>query len=405
MKATKTLLLCLLFLFTLSACRSARQQAQEMIRESQELRDEGEIQEAKELLLEASKVAPNYPETYLELGILYDEYLKDAQGAKPYYERFLALSSNEEMRGKVASWLKEAEEGISLPLRQVEEMPPEARELLEQRTAQYEELRRQLVNRYEGELAKLREEVAASKETKEESAKEDKTAANGLDLKADAETPQISVADLQRENAEKAAAEKLAAEKKAEADRLAAEKKAEAERLAAEKKAEADRLAAEKKAEEERLAALAKEKAEAERLKKEKQERDEKIDALVQTMVREGTLSERGTVISVSSLLKGPGEAKDLELELTEEEKETSTNTVAALPASPKEGAASSESKEQTAEKTPRYHVVEQGDNLGNISRKYYGEFRRWKDIAEANKDILPDPNKLKIGMKLVIPE
>ena len=49
--------------------------------------------------------------------------------------------------------------------------------------------------------------------------------------------------------------------------------------------------------------------------------------------------------------------------------------------------------------------MVGQGDNLGNISRKYYGEFKRWKDIAEANKEILPDPNKLKIGMKLVIPE
>ena len=90
---------------------------------------------------------------------------------------------------------------------------------------------------------------------------------------------------------------------------------------------------------------------------------------------------------------------------MTEEDKEAPAVAAADAPAAVSETAAKPEEKPQAEEKGPRYHVVEQGDNLGNISRKYYGEFRRWKDIAEANKDILPDPNKLKIGMKLVIPE
>ena len=403
MKATKTLFLCLFFLTALAACRSSRQEAQEMIRTSQEMRDEGEIEKARETLLEAARISPEYPETYLELGILYDEYLKDAQAAKPYYEKFLSLSSNEEMRGKVSSWLKEAEEGISLPLRQVEEMPPEARELLEQRTAQYEELRRQLVNRYEGEIAKLREEVAASKEKRDGEPKEENLTASSLDLKKNAAPSEDAAAK------ELAARESAEEKEKAEADILAAEKKAEEERRAAEKKAEEERLAAEKKAEAERLAAAEKQKAEEERLKKEKLEREKKIDAFVQTMVREGALTEQSKVISASSLPKSPEDPGTLDLELTEEDKEASTNAVAsAASPSPAPAAAAKTSEDassETKEKAPRYHVVVQGDNLGNISRKYYGEFKRWKDIAEANKDILPDPDKLKIGMKLVIPE
>ena len=337
------------------------------------------------------------------MGILYDEYLKDAQAAKPYYEKFLSLSSNEEMRGKVSSWLKEAEEGISLPLRQVEEMPPEARELLEQRTAQYEELRRQLVNRYEGEIAKLREEVAASKEKRDGEPKEENLTASSLDLKKNAAPSEDAAAK------ELAARESAEEKEKAEADILAAEKKAEEERRAAEKKAEEEKLAAEKKAKAERLAAAEKQKAEEERLKKEKLEREKKIDAFVQTMVREGALTEQSKVISASSLPKSPEDPGTLDLELTEEDKEASTNAVAsAASPSPAPAAAAKTSEDassETKEKAPRYHVVVQGDNLGNISRKYYGEFKRWKDIAEANKDILPDPDKLKIGMKLVIPE
>ncbi len=52
----------------------------------------------------------------------------------------------------------------------------------------------------------------------------------------------------------------------------------------------------------------------------------------------------------------------------------------------------------------PRSYTVKSGDTLGSIAKKFYGDGRKWPAIAAANKDILPDPNKLRVGMKLRIP-
>lgn len=51
-----------------------------------------------------------------------------------------------------------------------------------------------------------------------------------------------------------------------------------------------------------------------------------------------------------------------------------------------------------------RIYVVKKGDTLQKISNKMYGTTRRWKEIYEANKDILESPDLLKPGQKLVIP-
>lgn len=52
----------------------------------------------------------------------------------------------------------------------------------------------------------------------------------------------------------------------------------------------------------------------------------------------------------------------------------------------------------------PRTHTVVSGDTLAGISRKYYRKASEWQKIAQANKDILPDPAKLQVGMVLKIP-
>lgn len=51
-----------------------------------------------------------------------------------------------------------------------------------------------------------------------------------------------------------------------------------------------------------------------------------------------------------------------------------------------------------------RSHTVARGDTLAGIARKYYNKSSQWPKIAEANKDVLPDPTKLKPGMVLRIP-
>ena len=50
-------------------------------------------------------------------------------------------------------------------------------------------------------------------------------------------------------------------------------------------------------------------------------------------------------------------------------------------------------------------YVVKSGDTLGGIAQKNYGNAGYSNIIYKANSDILKDPNKLRPGMKLIIPK
>ena len=52
-----------------------------------------------------------------------------------------------------------------------------------------------------------------------------------------------------------------------------------------------------------------------------------------------------------------------------------------------------------------RYHVVAKRDTLYGLARVYYGDQRRWKDIYEANRAEISNPNLIKVGQNLLIPE
>jgi len=52
-----------------------------------------------------------------------------------------------------------------------------------------------------------------------------------------------------------------------------------------------------------------------------------------------------------------------------------------------------------------RYHVVVKGDTLFKIAESYYGHGKFGKAIYEANKNIIKNPNILKVGWKLKIPD
>jgi len=47
-------------------------------------------------------------------------------------------------------------------------------------------------------------------------------------------------------------------------------------------------------------------------------------------------------------------------------------------------------------------YTVEAGDNLSQISKYFYGDPNKYPAIAKANS--LDDPNKIRVGQKLVIP-
>jgi nucleoid-associated protein YgaU len=51
-----------------------------------------------------------------------------------------------------------------------------------------------------------------------------------------------------------------------------------------------------------------------------------------------------------------------------------------------------------------RTYTVQAGDNLSKISKHFYGDPNQYMKIVNANKDQLPDPDKIKPGMQLNIP-
>jgi nucleoid-associated protein YgaU len=52
-----------------------------------------------------------------------------------------------------------------------------------------------------------------------------------------------------------------------------------------------------------------------------------------------------------------------------------------------------------------RVHVVAAGETLGTIARKVYGSSRHWKTILDANKDVMATPEKMRVGMRLRLPD
>lgn len=52
-----------------------------------------------------------------------------------------------------------------------------------------------------------------------------------------------------------------------------------------------------------------------------------------------------------------------------------------------------------------KIHEVVSGDTLSGIAKKYYGKSNLYMKIFDANKDQLKDPNVIKVGQKLRIPE
>lgn len=51
-----------------------------------------------------------------------------------------------------------------------------------------------------------------------------------------------------------------------------------------------------------------------------------------------------------------------------------------------------------------RTHVVTRGDTLSSIAQRYYGSSSAWRFLYEANKNVVPNPNTLSVGVELSIP-
>ena len=57
------------------------------------------------------------------------------------------------------------------------------------------------------------------------------------------------------------------------------------------------------------------------------------------------------------------------------------------------------------AEVSGKVHQVAPGENLSKIARRYYGDSKHWKKIADANPKIVGKNGEVRVGVKITIPE
>jgi nucleoid-associated protein YgaU len=71
------------------------------------------------------------------------------------------------------------------------------------------------------------------------------------------------------------------------------------------------------------------------------------------------------------------------------------------------EAAAAAAAGASGAASTPasRTYTVQPGDNLSKISKQFYGDANKYMKIFEVNKDKLADPDKVRAGIELIIPQ
>ena len=50
-------------------------------------------------------------------------------------------------------------------------------------------------------------------------------------------------------------------------------------------------------------------------------------------------------------------------------------------------------------------YTVQKGDSLEKIASKFYGSSRKWRRIYEANRNVIKNPDRVRAGQKLLIPD
>ena len=68
-------------------------------------------------------------------------------------------------------------------------------------------------------------------------------------------------------------------------------------------------------------------------------------------------------------------------------------------------GGVNDEAGTKLSGRASRFHTVESGDTLSAISKTYYGTWKLYPEIFEANKPMLTDPDKIYPGQVLRIPD
>jgi phage tail protein X len=110
-------------------------------------------------------------------------------------------------------------------------------------------------------------------------------------------------------------------------------------------------------------------------------------------------------------VIEGRWEGVEAEIEVAEKDMPETSIPGKEIEESAEDVTISKKEEEQqqipSADVPPReiIHKVVSSDNLVELSKKYYGDGTKWRRIHEANKNKIPNPNSLYIGLELLIPD
>ncbi|MHC4877038.1 MAG: LysM peptidoglycan-binding domain-containing protein [Planctomycetota bacterium] len=112
--------------------------------------------------------------------------------------------------------------------------------------------------------------------------------------------------------------------------------------------------------------------------------------------------------------LDGDRSADSLRVPVTRDDSKANVRSLTSLPPDDAANSArvnSSQKRTTTAIEQPlsdtkplRTHTVVTGDNLSRLAEQYLGSQTRYRELYEANRDILKSPDALRVGMQLKIP-
>lgn len=59
---------------------------------------------------------------------------------------------------------------------------------------------------------------------------------------------------------------------------------------------------------------------------------------------------------------------------------------------------------DEVSEEKIEFYEIKSGDTLSGIAKNFYGDFNKYPQIFEANRDVIEDPDKIYPGQKIRIP-
>ena len=101
---------------------------------------------------------------------------------------------------------------------------------------------------------------------------------------------------------------------------------------------------------------------------------------------------EKQAEITGSNLLPLPSQDKESANQMKSDEKGDASSSPSAF------------YKKNIKQARPEFYVVEHGDTLMKIAKKFYGDRTAWKKIREANKGVVPMSGSVKVGDRLRLP-